>query len=266
MVSRRAAASHMLRRAPRYPDHFGFSTVPPIDPLMIDYWDANVLAATAADPGVFLVGGQVDSWKGHRAGIVVTAPAAGQRPLYGTDSSLLGNVVQCTVASSRCLVNTAAGTIVANGTRPYTLSAFRLSTAPGASVIYGIFALGVVASQDRHFVHYQTFGGSQLRPNYNNNAVNVQATATADTLSHVVEFWPDGANLICRDNRTQFQTASAVALGADCTAIAFGRSSALSNSFANANLAWNGLFSGKPSDSYIDTLMAWLSYWKGTAP
>lgn len=263
---RRSRVSELMRRPARVVDDMGlFGPVPPIDPLMIDYWDANIVAPTASTPGVFLVGGQVDSWKGHVAGIVIPAPAAGQRPLYGTDGSLRGNVVQSRVASSRGLANTAAGAVVAASTRPYSISAYRLETTPGASVLWGIFGVGILATSDPHYVAYQTFGGAVFRPSI--CFTNVPATVAADTISHVSEAWADGVNANVRDNATPYTLANISTVGAsNLTAIAIGRAASGNTHFCDCNHAWHGLFSAKPSEAYIARLKAWLNYSKGTPP
>lgn len=230
----------------------------PIDPLTVEYWDAEL--------GISLVAGNVDSWTGQKAGTVVSASGAGTRPFYATDPPLRGNTVQGTRAG-RGLVSAALGSpIAAAGSRPYTICAYRLRNVPGAAEVWGVFDLGVLAASGLFYTSYQTFGGSVFRPSANVGAVLVPATAAADTAAHVAEFWMDGVNANVRDNGTLFQVVSAASLSANATAVAIGNSPGPGTNTSDISHVFHMICSAKPSDAYIATLRAWLARAKGTPP
>lgn len=231
-------------------------TTPPIDPLTVEYWDAEY--------GITLVSGAVDVWTGQRAGIALIAATAPTRPLYVADSSFKNtNVVQCAFVAARCLGNTPGATILATGSRPYTISVIRSYSALPGSTTWGILSFGVSGASNNHYVFYQTPTGSNLRPYYNSGAVRVEATPLHDQLAHVIEFWPDGTNLNCRDNSALYQTATNITLSANCSAIGLSRPASSATQNGDINHVFHMVCSAKPSDAYIATLRAWLTLWKG---
>ncbi len=232
----------------------------PVDPLLIDYWDPADNASIVLAGGAFL-----DSIKGKKLGVSVPAVTSGRRPNYIVDPVLGVPVFQTTTTGTRCMANTAIGsTLAASGSRPYSLSAFRLHITPSGGATYGIFSIGVSGSAESHYVHYQTSGGNELRPYYNGNAANVSATASATTTVRVVEFWADGTNLNCRDNGTLTQTATNVSLGANCTGISFGRAISADTHVSNCNHLFHALWSAKPADAIIRRALQWLAEFKHT--
>jgi hypothetical protein len=236
--------------------HYWAREKPPIDPATREYWDSG------ANENITLISGVVDVWKGAMTGLYnVPAPSSGQRPNYLTDPSLRGTVVQTSSTGSKSLANTALSTVIASGTRPYTISAFRLHTALPGSSLYGLLGFGILATSDPLYLDYQSFGGSELRPQL--AGVNVQATATHDLLVHVVECWLDGVNANVRDNGTLFQAANAAGISGTLTAIGIGRAASTNTHFANCNHAFHMICVSKPSDAYITRLKLWLHYNKG---
>jgi len=241
-----------------HPAHYAAREKPPIDPATREYWDA------AENGTITLISGLVDTWKGALTGLYsLPAPSAGARPNYLSDPALFGTVVQSSSTGSKCVANTALSTIVANGTRPYLISAYRLHAVPGVSALYGIIGFGILATSDPLYLNYQTFGGSELRPQI--AGINVFATATSDTLKHVVECWLDGVNANCRDNGTLFTAANTGSISGTLNAIGIGRAASTNTHFANCNHAFHMICASKPSDAFITRLKLWLHYNKGTA-
>lgn len=232
----------------------------PIDVTTIDYWDAEI--------GIGLVGGNfVETWAGQKAAIAATAgndPTV--RPNYMIDPAFNNTHVVQSTQAGRWLGNPAiAPKLAAAGSRLYSLSLYRLPVAMPASKLWVVFCIGnVTTGVELHNTHYHSFGGSILRPNYNNNEAFVNATAPADTAVHVTEFWADGVNLNVRDNGVLYTAASAVALRDDATALGIGRGIYQGSiSFSDCNHAFHMLCAGKPNDPYIAQLRAWLTRNKG---
>ena len=91
---------------------------------LVEWWDSMA--------GVGLVSGAVDTWTGQKLGVVLSAPAAGQRPVYGADGTNFGSasVVQCARTGSKYVVGTAASDIFAAGSHPFMLWVGRYRAQP----------------------------------------------------------------------------------------------------------------------------------------
>ena len=94
---------------------------------LVEYWDSTA--------GIGLVSSAADTWTGQKLGLVLTAPAAGQRPVYGADGSNFGgaSVVQCAITNSKCMNIPVSGTnFFTTGQKPFILWVGRYRTLTAA--------------------------------------------------------------------------------------------------------------------------------------
>lgn len=225
----------------------------PIDATTIDYWDAEV--------GIGLVGGDVDTWTGQKAGLVI--PYAIARPRYVSDSSFAnGHAVQSSVSASRAL-RLITSPMLAAGSRPYIIAAARFVAQPPASSTCGLFDVGVVGVADNLYIFS---GGAGPNIGGTLNAGNPNVTGpTPNTNAHIIEVWPDGSNLNFRVDGALYQSASTGSVNNASTTISIGAAASGNYHFSDVNHVFYMLCSAKPSDAYITQLKAWLVRNKGLA-
>jgi hypothetical protein len=101
--------------------------------LLVDYWTTKDNAGVGLGSGTF-TSGTIDTWTGQIRGLVLQAPAAGQRPVYAADGGDFAgkSVVQCAETGTKCLVQLTPQTpdIFVAGTRPWIGLIGRLRTSP----------------------------------------------------------------------------------------------------------------------------------------
>lgn len=226
---------------------------PPDNALLVDYWDSTVRAATAADPGVFLVGAVCDSVKGFKRGIVRTAPGASNRPTYAADATFKGlsALGYAATGALQLRADTITPDVAAAGSRPYTIHVWHWVGAPAAA-LKTIFLLGNIAAGGSNlFGHYVAVNNDVLTCSYN-GATAAAPIAGVGTGIHVTEFWADGTLLNTRDNDTLQSVSFTGALNVAGISIR-------DNSQAGDHVSlFDAVFSAKPSDAYITSLKTWI--------
>lgn len=89
---------------------------------------SNMLLEYHSQLGIALVGGAVDTWTDQINGVVVQAPGATQRPVYGADGTHFSgkSVVQTATTATLFLQTTAMSpALFPSGTRPYIFARLR---------------------------------------------------------------------------------------------------------------------------------------------
>lgn len=178
--------------------------------LGVEYWNSTL--------GVGAVGATADTWTGQWRGTVWQAPAAIQRPVYQPDGTIGGgkNAVQCATIGTLCLKASGLPTLIASGTRPYTLSRARLRGVGTLGAFPTILCFGTTATDS--FLVYNATGGAAGKYALSQPPGGVSGP-TVDTSIHTIECWADGTNVYVAVDGSVTSSASVASMPANVTAI-----------------------------------------------
>lgn len=181
-------------------------------PYLKDYWDSNL--------GITLVSGAVDSWTGQKLGIVLSAPGAGNRPVYGADSTYFGgkSVVQAAATGSKYLAISDYGAdIVPTGANSniWIMVVGRLRT---ASIVDASRAFALMPATTQEYVqcgHAVTTGDNYTVLRDSGNANRAVAGAAGVSTVCMWEVWA-GSGCSQRTNfGTTYNTAGSAGIATD---------------------------------------------------
>jgi hypothetical protein len=234
---------------------FGASQLPPSDSLMTLFWHSEL--------GIGLTSGEVQTWTDQLQGLVVSAPGASQRPLYGADGANFNarDVVQCLAAGSHNVINSAvaAGILPTTGQRPYMVTVFRPAQAATTAHILAQCAVTPTGySQQMRWVNGAAGIDSTIK-----SVISAGSLVTTQT-PHIAETWADGSLLHCRVDGTDHTNTYTGSYTGDATIVTLGGNNGFTG--FNANIAFFAVFSALPSSGYIASLRAWAAAYWGTPP
>lgn len=181
---------------------------------LIEMWHSQL--------GVATVSGAADTWTGQVRGVVLQAPGASQRPIYGADGSNFGgkSVVQCAKTGSKYMLATGFSGALLAGSRPWIFSVQRArSLGTGGSFPWCV-TMGTATVEELAILLNSGGAGSSFGTNF----MSVNATsAGADTTVHGLQGWADGTNVnIAVDAGAPATAATALALSGNVTSFAVG--------------------------------------------
>lgn len=181
-------------------------------PYLKEFWDS--------DEGIALVSGAVNSWTGQKLGIVLSAPAASNRPAYGADSTYFRgrDVVQCATTGSKYLRLLDYGSDLWTGgaaSTPYLLAIGRLRTPSSVDSSRAVALMPASSAEHVYLGHSITTG---INRSFVRDSGTTNRNITGDAGSTSVCMWEgwakDGANV--RTNMgTTYTNAGADGIAAD---------------------------------------------------
>ena len=222
-----------------------------LNAYLVDYWDSLA--------GVGLVSGAVDTWTGQKLGIILSAAAAGNRPVYGADTGYFRgkSVVQAAVTGSKYLRILDYGSdIIANGaaSKPYLVSIHRLRNT-NATRSYAL-TLGPAAGTTHFEQSNAATTGNEFARIRSSAAANVDVSAAAAYTASACmrEVWSDSTTSTRLNMGTTYTTAGAAGIATDIGAVRRIGVGARGDAFNPSDYShrWIGLCSSKPPDALLN--------------
>lgn len=223
-----------------------------------DYW--------ISDAGISLVGGNVDTWTGQKLGIVLTAPAAGNRPTYGADTGYFNeqDVVQTATTGTKYLRNVDYGSdLYATGANCYSFAVCRLRSVPTSAAYVGaVLGLSNAGLAQMHFWYgasdtLEAVAGKDFGVVRDSGNVNRHTTGEAYSASaKMLEFWVDTGGNVRRNVGTTYNQAGANGIATDIGAVRSVSVGARPDGFAPTDYSIRAvaLCTSKPPDAMISSV------------
>lgn len=214
---------------------------------------ANMVAQWHHLAGIALASGDTQSWTDQVGGVTETAPAAGQRPTYAADGANFRGlpVVQSFLTGAKFLENqtTIPATLIPSGSRPWFLMVGRARDVGTSGNIIDASDAGAGA-QDVYFSNLAT---QRLFWAASGVIVNI----ARDTNVHLTEWGADGVNATIAVDGVDTNVASANAMSATITKLAFGGDArSLAGNESNHSFAMVIICRSKPSASERAAVLA----------